>query len=104
MVGYASAFLLRPLGFGGQAALRATADRPLPPPYGLHSPLSNRSNSAHRWVGTRLEAGMKRRDFLAVVGGAAAWAMPAQAQKKLPVIAFLHSGAAAAHANKAHES
>jgi putative ABC transport system substrate-binding protein len=44
---------------------------------------------------------MKRRDFLAVVGGAAAWAMPAQAQKKLPVIAFLNSGAADAGPSKA---
>ena len=44
---------------------------------------------------------MKRRDFLTVVGGAAAWAMPAQAQKKLPVIAFLNSGAADATPSKA---
>lgn len=44
---------------------------------------------------------MKRRDFLAVVGGAAAWVVPAQAQKKLPVIAFLNSGAADATASKA---
>src|SRR5882724_3935254 len=44
---------------------------------------------------------MKRRDFLTVVGGAAAWVMPAQAQKKLPVIAFLNSGAADASASKA---
>src|SRR5882757_1595122 len=43
---------------------------------------------------------MKRREFLAVVGGAAAWAMPAQAQKKLPVIAFLNSGAPDANASK----
>ena len=44
---------------------------------------------------------MQRRDFLAAVGGAATWAMPAQAQKKLPVIAFLNSGAADASASKA---
>jgi putative tryptophan/tyrosine transport system substrate-binding protein len=44
---------------------------------------------------------MKRRDFLVVVGGAAAWAMPAHAQKQLPVIAFLNSGAADASASKA---
>ena len=43
---------------------------------------------------------MKRREFLTVVGGAAAWIVPAQAQKKLPVIAFLNSGAADATASK----
>jgi putative tryptophan/tyrosine transport system substrate-binding protein len=44
---------------------------------------------------------MRRREFLGFVGGAAAWAAPAQAQKKAPVIAFLNSGAADASASKA---
>jgi putative ABC transport system substrate-binding protein len=44
---------------------------------------------------------MRRREFFAFVGGAAAWALPAQAQKKAPVIAFLNSGAADASSSKA---
>jgi putative ABC transport system substrate-binding protein len=44
---------------------------------------------------------MRRREFFGLVGGAAAWAAPAQAQKKIPVIAFLNSGAADASASKA---
>jgi len=44
---------------------------------------------------------MRRREFLGFVGGAAAWAVPAQAQKKAPAIAFLNSGAADASASKA---
>ena len=44
---------------------------------------------------------MRRREFFGLVGGAAAWAAPAQAQKKVPIIAFLNSGAADASASKA---
>jgi putative ABC transport system substrate-binding protein len=44
---------------------------------------------------------MRRREFFGLVGGAAAWAAPVQAQNKIPVIAFLNSGAADASASKA---
>ena len=44
---------------------------------------------------------MRRREFFGLVGGAIAWATPAQAQKKIPIIAFLNSGAADASASKA---
>jgi putative ABC transport system substrate-binding protein len=36
---------------------------------------------------------MRRRDFIAVLGGAALWPVAAPAQQGMPVVGFLHSGA-----------
>jgi putative tryptophan/tyrosine transport system substrate-binding protein len=35
---------------------------------------------------------MRRRDFVAILGGAALWPVAAPAQQKMPVVGFLHSG------------
>jgi putative ABC transport system substrate-binding protein len=37
---------------------------------------------------------MRRREFIAAIGGAAAWPVVAQAQSTMPVIGYLHSGSA----------
>src|SRR5262252_4042787 len=42
---------------------------------------------------------MRRRSFLAVVGGAAAWPLSVRAQPALPVIGYLHSGSSASYAH-----
>ena len=44
---------------------------------------------------------MKRREFVAGVCAAASWPIVVRAQKPIPVIAFLNSGAAEASASKA---
>jgi len=52
-------------------------------------------------MGRGLEAGMKRRDFLTVVGGLPRGPCLRRRKKSCPVIAFLNSGAADATASKA---